>query len=36
MQYVDLKPTVERLLQYRDDLLSYVTVQTNTGTVEAV
>jgi tRNA-dihydrouridine synthase B len=36
MQYVELKPAVERLLQYRDDLLSYAAVQTNTGTVETI
>jgi len=36
MQYVDLEPAVKRLCQYRDDLLSYVTVQANKGNVEAV
>jgi tRNA-dihydrouridine synthase B len=36
MQYLDLEPAVERLHQYRDDLIVHAAVQTNTGTMETV
>jgi tRNA-dihydrouridine synthase B len=36
MQYIELEPLVEHLYRYRDNLLSYAIVQTNTGTLEVV
>jgi tRNA-dihydrouridine synthase B len=35
MQYTDLEPAVERLYQYKEDLLAYAAVQANSGTMEA-
>jgi len=35
MQYIDLEPALQRLYQYREDLLAYAAVQTNSGTMEA-
>jgi len=34
MQYLDLEPAVQRLYQYREYLLAYAAVQTNSGTME--
>jgi tRNA-dihydrouridine synthase B len=35
MQYLDLEPAVQRLYQYREYLLAYTAVRTNSGAVEA-
>ncbi|MCX6121404.1 MAG: tRNA dihydrouridine synthase DusB [Ignavibacteriales bacterium] len=35
MQYFDLEPAVQRLFQYKEYLLAYAAVQTNSGTMEA-
>ena len=35
MQYMELEPAVQRLYQYKEDFLSYASVQTNSGTMEA-
>ncbi len=35
MQYLDLEQAVQRLDRYKEDLLAYAAVQTNSGTMEA-
>jgi tRNA-dihydrouridine synthase B len=35
MNYLELEPVVQRLYQYKEDLLSYAAVQSITGTIEA-
>ncbi|MGD1044697.1 MAG: tRNA dihydrouridine synthase DusB [Bacteroidota bacterium] len=35
MQYIDLVPAVQRLYQYKEDLLAYAAVRTNSDTMEA-
>ena len=36
MQYINLEPAIERLCQYRDDLIEQATEKTNSVTLEAV
>lgn len=36
MQYIDLEPALQHLYQYKEDLLAYAAVQTNSGTMETV
>jgi hypothetical protein len=35
MQFLDMQPAIERLYQYRNDLVARAAVQTNLGPLEA-